>query len=141
MKVAENFDLQEFVPEEIFKKWQGSSLWFVDPRIIQTAQALRDEFGPMTINDKYRGGTYNYSGFRQPSCTIGAKMSQHRFGRAIDCKFKDITVQEAYASILADQSYWISKGITTLENIDFTKSWLHVDIRETGMNRLKIVNP
>lgn len=137
MKVSENFTIQEFVPKEVYQKWGNNSIWFIDPVIIQVAQALRDEFGPVIIN----GGSYNYSGFRPADCSVGAKLSQHRFGRAIDCKFKNITPQKAYTEILVNQKHWMESGITTMENIAKTTSWLHVDCRTTNMNEILIVNP
>ena len=137
MKVSKDFTIQEFVPREVFEKWGDKSTWFIDPRLIQLVQALREEFGPITIN----GGTYNYSGYRPPECTIGAKASQHRFGRGADLKFKAHTVQEVYDAILKNEAHWMSKGLTTLENIKATPTWLHVDIRSTLLKSILIVNP
>ena len=137
MQVSKNFHIKEFVPKEIWQRWGKRSIWFVDPKIIKVAQALRNEFGPMIIN----GGNYNQSGFRPMSTKIGGKLSQHRFGRAIDCKFKDMTVQDVYSAILKNESHWMKKGITTLENINATPSWLHVDCRNTGSSKILIVNP
>lgn len=137
MKVSKNFHIKEFVPKEIYNKWGANSIWFVDERLIRLVQFLRDEFGPITIN----GGSYNLSGFRPPDSKIGGKLSQHRFGRAVDLKFKDHTVQDVYKAILKNESHWMNKGLTTMENIAATPSWLHIDIRNTGMDKIKIVNP
>lgn len=135
--ISKNFSIQEFVPKETYAKWGDKSIMFIDPRLVDVAQALRDKYGPLVIN----GGQYNYSGYRPPTCSVGAKESQHRFGRAIDCKFKQMTVQEVYKDILDNENYWIKKGISTLENILKTPSWLHVDIRWTGEDKIRIVNP
>lgn len=135
--ITKNFHIKEFVPKEIYDKWGDKSAWFMDMRLIKLVQALRDEFGPITIN----GGNYNLSGFRPPSSTVGGKLSQHRFGRAADLKFKDVTVQDVYAAILKNEEHWMKKGLTTLENIQATPTWLHIDIRHTGLKNILIVNP
>lgn len=137
MKLSKNFHLKEFMPDYIYAKWGDACIWFLDKRIVSISQALRDEFGAITIN----GGGYNFSGFRDPSCTVGGKLSQHRFGRAVDLKFADHDVQYVYQAIKLNETKWMNEGITTMENINFTPSWLHVDCRWTNMNKIKIVTP
>ena len=137
MQVSKNFHIKEFVPVEIFQRWGSRSIWFVDPKLIELVQVIRDKFGPTTIN----GGSYNMSGFRPMTTSVGGKLSQHRFGRAADLKFEDYSPQEVYRAILEDEAYWMGKGLTTLENISATPTWLHVDIRPTGLNNILIVNP
>lgn len=137
IKVSNNFYLHEFVSKEIYASWGKRSVWFLDQRLFLLAQFFRDRFGQTTIN----GGQYNYSGFREPECTIGGKLSQHRFGRAIDLKFKEITVQEVYKDVINNYDLYKKFGLTTLENIDATPTWLHVDLRNTNKEELLIVNP
>lgn len=137
MKVSKNFTIQEFVSKEIYARWGNNSIWFVDERLIKLVQALRDEFGAITINNDH----FNQSAFREPKSTVGASMSQHRFGRAADLKFVKMSVQEVYDAILKNEQHWMNKGLTTLENINHTPTWLHVDIRMTNMSKIKIVNP
>ena len=43
--------------------------------------------------------------------------------------------------ILKNEAYWLGQGLTTLENINDTRSWLHIDIRWTNMDTIKIVRP
>ena len=35
----------------------------------------------------------------------------------------------------------MDKGLTTVENVEFTKTWNHLDCRPTNMTKLLIVNP
>ena len=69
--------------EIFFRKWEI----FIDKRIVEIAQELRNVFGAITINDKSIGGSYNLSGWRPFDCKIGAKHSSHKFGRGLDLKF------------------------------------------------------
>ena len=143
IKVSENFSCVEFVPPEI-DAGPYPNTWFIDPDLVVLCQLFRDTFGSVTINNWYWGGQYKYSGFRPPTTSVGGKLSQHRFGRAGDLKFKDKTVQEVYREILASEYYWYTKGLRVLENVEKTPTWLHIDIRDTGseyLNKIKIVNP
>ena len=85
MKVSKDFSIHEFVPPAIYEHFVDKSIWFIDPKIVQMAQFIRDRFGkPITINNYLTGGSYQHSAFRDSACTIGATNSQHRHGRAID---------------------------------------------------------
>lgn len=143
MKVSTNFQLTEFIDKKTFQKWGDASIWFIDPRIIQVAQFIRERHGvPVTINNWSSGGQYQYSGFDPPGGYRKAtSLSQHRFGRAIDLKFSGITIEEAYKDIMDSQDLYMKVGLTTVENIIYTPTWLHCDIRETKMDEIKIVNP
>ena len=138
MKVSQNFSLSEFIDRDTYKRFGDSSIWFIDQRIIHIAQLLRDRVDlPITIN----GGQYNWSGFRSPSCTLGAKLSQHRFGRAIDVKVKGMTPVEVGEEIEENFEIYKKAGLTTIENVEHTKTWNHLDVRWTNQDKLKIVNP
>ena len=143
MKVSNNFYLQEFVDEGTYASWGDSCIWFVDPRIITLAQFIRERLGkPCTINNWHGGGKFQYSGFRPPKCTVGASLSQHRFGRAIDLKVKGMTADEVRSHI---EEHWFlyhkATALSTIEDGNDAPSWCHIDIRTTGMDELKIVKP
>lgn len=137
MKVGNNFYLNEFVSKEIYAQWGDKSIWFLDKRLFLLSQFFRDRFGVTTINNDQ----YNYSGFREPECKVGAKLSQHRFGRAMDLKFKNATAQEVYKDVIENYDLYKKFGLTTVENIDKTPTWLHCDLRNTNQEELLIVNP
>ena len=149
-KISKDFYITEFVSKNIFDTYGQKSMWFVDPRIITLAQFTRDTFGkPLTINDWWDDepnetvlpNERRYSGFREPSCTIGGKLSQHRYGRAIDIKITGLTPQEIYAHVLANKKLFMDAGLTTLEDIRDTPTWNHLDLRYTGLNDILIVRP
>lgn len=140
MKVSENFWLQEFVPPDVYQMAGKNALWFLDPKIIILAQFVRDRFGkPVTINDWMDGGDYKFSGFRDPLCTEGVLFSQHRFGRAIDAKVRDVDPEEVRADIKTKEFWWMEKGLTAYE--ENTLTWNHLDCRNTGLATLKIIYP
>jgi hypothetical protein len=141
-KISKYFTIQEMVPKEIYLRFGRDSQWFIDPRLMTLLDFIREFIGvPMTVNNWNSGGTLSQRGYRIPDTPTGGRLSQHKFGRAADVSYKGKTVQEVYNLILANEKVFMDAGLTTLENIEFTKSWLHCDIRWTGLNKILIVNP
>lgn len=154
-KASKNFKVEEFVPQKIYEKYGDSSLWFIDPKIVSLAQMIREYFGKsMTINNWHNGGNFNYRGFRNDSfyyeweSSISAykskrkgKLSQHRMGRAIDFNISGLECDEVRAEFLKNENQWLEMGLTTLESGDYAPSWIHADLRYTGMDKIFIVKP
>jgi hypothetical protein len=138
MKVSKDFALAEFVPPAIYEHFVDKSIWFIDPKIVQMAQFIRDRFGkPVTINNYLTGGNYQYSAFRDSGCTIGATNSQHRHGRAIDFRIQGMSPMEIRADIIMNFELYRASGLTTIEG--GTPTWIHIDCRNTNMDSLLIV--
>ena len=138
MKLSKDFSLAEFVPPGIYQRYQDKSIWFIDPKIVVIAQFLRDRFGkPVTINNYHSGGDFQYSGFRDHGCMIGATNSQHRQGRAIDFRVSDMSPEEVRQDIAGNFKLYRSIGLTTIEA--GTPTWTHVDCRQTLSDHLLIV--
>jgi hypothetical protein len=138
MKVSKDFSLAEFVPPTIYEHFVDKSIWFVDPKIVQMAQFIRDRFGkPITINNYLTGGSYQYSAFRDSACTIGATNSQHRHGRAIDFRIQGMSPMEIRADIIKNFDLYRPSGLTTIEG--GTPTWTHIDCRNTNMDSILIV--
>lgn len=137
-KLSKNFIIQEFVAEDIYKRFGSSSIWFIDKRIVELAQFLRDNFGkPVYINNWHKGGVRDESGYRLPNTSTGAEFSQHKFGRAIDLRIKDYTSEEIRQYIRDVFPALLEMGLTTIEKN--TPTWVHIDCRETGTDVLKEV--
>jgi hypothetical protein len=138
IKVSKNFYLDEFIDKDTYKRWGEKSIWFIDRDIISIAQFFREHFDvAITIN----GSGYNMSGFRPPSTDVGASLSQHRFGRAIDMKFNCMTIEEVYEEVMKNEKRFLLAGVRAVEGIAHTPTWLHVDKRSTDLNNILIVNP
>jgi hypothetical protein len=109
---------------------RGEKAWeLMDERILRGADWLREKFGPCVINGKLGGKSFTESGLRDPFTATGAKFSQHKFGRALDLKFVKVTAKEAYDYIIRNPGEARENGITTVEDINFTGGWLHIDVR------------
>lgn len=140
------FNLRELVDPNIFAA-RGNDCWqLLDPNILRAADWLRGIFGPITVNNSYLGGSYSESGLRRWDTTTGAKFSQHKFGRALDLKFRaPVTPLQVYNHILANQAEARKHGITTVEDISKTPTWLHIDCRNWAdldvPGTVKVVRP
>ena len=130
MKKAKHFKIHELVPPSTFDKFGEKSWQFIDTRLIDLIDALRDEFGSATINNYKFGGNRSESGLRTPDCKFYKTHSQHSFGRAADLVFKDITASEARRRILENPSKWLA--ICPNISIEDDVTWLHIDVRNTA---------
>jgi len=140
MQLTDNFILQEFVPKGIWEKYGEKSIWFIDYRIVTIAQFFRERYGkPITINDWHKDGNRTQSGLRYWNTAIGASMSQHKFGRAIDMKWLQ---EKMFMNIIRQdikdwQNEFLECGLTTIE--EGTDSWIHADTRYTGLNKILFI--
>ena len=133
-KITKNFSDKEVLPRELHGySWE----WFIDFRIVEVAQKLRDIFGSITINNE----RFNWSGYRTADCGVGAQFSQHRFGRALDLKFANTTPEEVQKYIIEHESEFMALGLRRMENAAKTKTWLHIDCMHTGKEKIVIFNP
>lgn len=142
MMISENFDLREFVPKSIYDAFGEGSIKFIDKRIVDVVQLLRDLSGrSVVVNNWHTGGSYSESGYRVPDTKTGAKYSQHKFGRAADVKVSGMTPKEVVALIIKNEKMFMDLGLTTIENTNATPSWAHLDCRWTGKSKILFVNP
>jgi hypothetical protein len=138
LKVTTNFSLCEFIPKIQYDEMGDKSIILMDARIFPIAQAIRNKFGTITINDWFWEGKRTESGWRPSFTSTGAKYSQHKFGRAIDCLPKEHTAEEIRDQIRKNEPYWYQQGIRCIEN---NVSWLHVDVRNTGLSKILWIDP
>jgi len=140
--VSDYFKTQEFVSKAIYTQYGENSMWFIDPRVRKLANFIRTFFGrQVTINNWLWGGTNQYRGFREPSSTVGAALSQHRFGRGFDFNVRGMTTFEVNKAILANEKAFMDAGLTCIEDIADTPAHNHCDIRYTGLDKILIVKP
>ena len=101
------------------------------------SQWLRDYVNsPITVNNWHTNGLYNESGFRIPSTSTGAYLSQHKYGRAVDLKVNNCNPDNVIEIIRKNfERLNLNFGISTIETN--TPTWVHVDCRVTGLNTLK----
>lgn len=169
MKVAENFDLREFVSPDTWKKWGKNSRWFVDQRVIDYAQYCKGFFTyyfkknrkkkvkkvTITINNWLWKGNKVGRGYREPKQYNSGQFkktpnseSLHRQGKAVDqvvtIYYEDGTTEHVKSKELLAiiQQYWTqfkTTGVTTIEDPAIAPTWLHSDFRNTQSEDLLIV--
>ena len=112
MMVSAHFDIREFVPKPIYDQYGANSIWFIDHRLIEGAEWLRAHFNaPIIINNWHTGGKFQERGFRVPTTTTGARLSQHKFGRAIDFNVQGMTSDQV-AKDLIDSGHIEERAIS-----------------------------
>ena len=134
-----HFGIQELVAPEIYAARVSRAWELLDTELLMTIDAARDAVGPITINDWHWGGMFKYSGLRPWDCAIGAKWSDHKYGRACDLKPIRVTPRELYDYMLKHPEKF--PHLRSLENIEKTPSWVHVSTRNHLYPHVWIVNP
>ena len=135
------FKIQELVPPSVYKKMGDKAISLIDERVLITLDQLRLKLGICTVNNWCFGGKFKQSGLRTDECKEFSPTSQHTFGRAMDCKFRDHTAEEVRQFVIENKELF--PYITFIES-DVT--WFHFDVRngehitlwspETGKSRV-----
>ena len=130
-----HFIIQELVPPEVFDELGDHSWLVLDPRAVVTLDQLREHFGICHVNNWHLGGELKYRGFRPMSCTVGAKYSQHRFGRAFDCSF-NVSAEIARRYIIENR-----ESFPFLSRLEDEVNWLHFDLGDHGDDDIQVFRP
>lgn len=128
--IPKYFIAEELVDPKTFAKiGKWGSFNIMDSRIIWTIDKIREQYGSkITINNWKWGGQRKYSGYRPVDSNMGAKFSQHKFGRAIDFIMEGVDASSIRADILANPEQNCFKYISAIE--DFNRmGWVHIDVR------------
>lgn len=120
------FDVQELVPPSIYEDRGPKAIELIDERVLITLDKLRETFGTCTVNDWSftSDGLYTQSGLRTVESEEYSPTSQHTFGRAMDCKFKEVSAEEVRQRVIENQPLF--PYITFIED---DVSWFHFDVR------------
>lgn len=117
----------ECVPPSTFDKFGQDSFRFVAPVLIKVVNYIRVKTGKeVTINNWFSGGPFQNSGFRLPDCPEGASLSAHKGRMAFDIKVKGMTAQEVYKFIFDHEKELVALGLTGVEIITATPTWVHI---------------
>ena len=133
------FKLYELLPKEFYK--EDINIWFIfDYRLLWTIDRLRIKWGKLVANTWHWGGQNQYRGYRPFDCNVGAKLSQHKFGRAIDLIPLEASVDEIRKDIINKTYAPDYQHITCIEE---DVSWLHIDVRnwDKRNNNVLIIKP
>lgn len=134
-KISDNIFITEVVSQDVYNKFGINAVWFLDHRIINVVEWLRVYFNkPVILNNWYNGGKIEHAGYRTPDCRIGAKFSQHKFGRALDFNIQDFQPEVIRNFIRKQFPMLRNLGLSAMEKD--TPSWVHIDCRYTGLKYL-----
>lgn len=129
-----HFDIREWVDPQTWDILNVRSQWLIDPVAVRVADLLREiSDAPVVINNwhfaKPGQKIYRSSGFRAVWDKTGGKLSQHRRGAAFDAKALGFSPSLLLKLIQNNKARFINAGLTTVENVAFTPTWLHCDVR------------
>jgi hypothetical protein len=136
--LTDNFFLDEYISKELYLKFEKKPhilIGLLDRRLVMADQMLREQFGPVIINNWWNGGERNWSGVRTSDSPYYSLTSQHSYGRASDKIFTDATAEEVRKYI---KGMYEELGITCIEE---NVSWVHSDVRWTQSTELLLVYP
>lgn len=134
------FQTHELVSQRCYRQRGEKAIQLLDNRALMTLDALREQFGPLTVNNWYWGGERQFSGLRQPGDEHFKPSSQHTSGRAFDFISERFSAAEMRAYIIKHREQF--PMITCLEG---KISWLHFDVRnleaDAGPDAIMLVYP
>jgi hypothetical protein len=141
MKVSEHFDIREFVDPTTYAQQSNRSIDFIDRRLIDIAEFVRVKVGKVvSINTWHVGGQFKESGLRNKNSTTGAKLSQHKLGKAIDLKAIGFTGPEWYNFVKENAKALYDLGVRRIEDKSLATTWLHIDLKEHGKKCIQVVD-
>jgi len=128
--IPKYFTWQELMPSPEYEHYW---LILMDERILRTLDAIREHYKrPVIVNNWHKGGAFRNRGFRPMTGNVGAKYSQHRFGRAADFDVSGIPAERVREDIRSG----LFPEITCIEK---NVNWVHIDVR--NCTRLLEVSP
>jgi hypothetical protein len=141
MKVSEHFDLREFIDPETWAEYGINSDKLIDGKLIDIAEYVRIKIDKgVTINSWHMGGQFKESGLRNKNSTTGAKLSQHKLGKAIDLKAVGYSGNEWYEFVKKNVRELYALGVRRIEDKSLATTWLHIDLKEHGKKCIQVVD-
>lgn len=140
---ARHFILEELTCPHIFGKYGVQAWSFLDDRLLQTMDLLRDQFGkPIIINDWHNGGHYDERGYRCIQCSIVKDAiknnilyaSAHTRAQGVDFNVVGMTVVEVRQWIIGNPSK-LPYPIRLEKN---APTWNHLDVCNRGRNKVEL---
>lgn len=123
---AKYFKIEELVPKQILELGEDLCWSFIDSRLIESLDAIREHFNkPVIVNNWSTGGKFSQRCLRT-SESVGVKWSQHRFGRAADFDVVGMTAAQVRKEILAN-----TYKFPYIQVMEDDVNWVHIDVRNT----------
>ena len=128
------FTIDELVSPRLCTMYSKDVLWSLfDPELLNSLALIRYCYGePIWINGRGR----MYSGFREPDTAIGARLSAHRQGQALDLHCTGIEELQELIRCKGDIF-----GLAEMEDPTYTPTWCHISTRKRLDGKFKIIKP
>lgn len=124
-RIPKNFSLNEVMPRHIIDKYGEKSWEFIDIRILENIQAIRQYYKrAIYINNRKKG--LEYRGYDDGSYRGISSKSQHRFGRALDFTVSGYSAEQVRQDLLNGLAERLPHPDISIED---RVAWNHMDIR------------
>lgn len=155
LKDSKRFYLDELIHPNIYANsvhGGAKSIKFLNKDLIKLLIFIRERYKmPITVNNWGSGGSFINSGLRDYIQPLGGKASRsrHYYGLALDLKFnikaerkeREKLIKFVYNDILKNEELFLNVGLTVLEDVNFTPTWLHISVEQTELSTIKIIKP
>lgn len=133
--IPKYFKAHELLPPELHRIYGDHGFQFLDSRILWTMDSIREFFGvPISVNNWFWGGPLINRGFRRGDSYVGASMSQHKFGRAIDFEVREVRSDYVRQLILENQNK--DRRFMFITAMELGTPHVHIDCRNTGKDEI-----
>lgn len=139
-RISQHFNYSEFFSRSMCNSYSEAFLKrLLDPRVVPIMEQLRSSLGrPIYINNWLWGGRSQSRGFRAFTSSVGARYSQHKFGRAVDFSVGGMSANQVRQHILDNEQLYMSMGVSRLEDGRVATTWIHFDVSWTGLDRIYV---
>lgn len=122
-----NFQPFELVDKQTFDRFKGD-IWFLfNQKALIALDGIRNYFKkPVTVNNWYWNGKFQYRGFRPHGSPDWSQYSQHSLGNGFDLDVERIPADEVRETIIKNKDDDHFDLITCLE---VGINWVHFDCR------------
>lgn len=135
-----NVDIRQLV-DPVTYETLGERCWgLFDDRLLSTIDRLQNRYNhQMVINTwhKKSPNPFRYRGFRPSDCTVGAKLSGHRRGQAIDFDVIGMTAEQVRKDIKENQEHIDFMFVTEVE---LDVNWCHISVSNVP-DRIRWIKP
>lgn len=126
-----HFKAYELVDRKTYEQMGENALSLFTPQALRMLDDFREFFGvPIRVNDWYKGGKFQWRGWRTPAkcAMLGTPGSRHGKGEAFDLDVEDHTAQEVRQIVRINQDDPLLRHVMRMED---GVSWVHIDCMKT----------
>ena len=141
IEITEDFYLDEYIHPVIYKQFKSASIWYLNPQLPILVQEIRNRYGePIYINTWATGGSLKNSGLRDYKTPLGKlNRSRHYYGLCADLHTHDIKKLQQHVADNAE--YYFNFGLRVIEDFKYTKSWCHISVENTELDKVRYIKP